>query len=51
MARIDWQLYRRLSTFATLRYGDRNGDELLFGQDYNKFFVSIGFHYDYALGF
>lgn len=51
VARIDWQLYRRLSTFATLRYQDRNGDVLLFGQNYDRFFVSIGFHYDYALGF
>ena len=50
MARVDWQLRKRLSTFVVLRYGDRNGDEQLFGQNYNKYNVGVGFRYDYSLG-
>ena len=50
-ARVDWQLRKRLATFVVLRYEDRNGDELLFGQNYNKYNVAVGFQYDYSLGF
>jgi hypothetical protein len=50
VARVDWQLRRRLSTFVVLRYGDRNGDVQLFGQNYDKYNVGVGFRYDYALG-
>ena len=49
-ARLDWQLRKRLSTFVFLRYWDRNGDEQLYGPDYNKYNVGIGFRYDYSLG-
>jgi hypothetical protein len=51
VARLDWQLRKRLSTFVLLRYGDRNGDEALFGPNYDKYNVGIGFRYDYTLGF
>jgi hypothetical protein len=50
VARVDWQLWRGLSTFAVIRYGDRNGDVQLFGQNYDKYNVGIGFRYDYSLG-
>ena len=50
MARLDWQLKKRLSTFVLFRYGDRNGDVRLFGQNFDKYTVGIGFRYDYALG-
>src|SRR5262249_13584892 len=46
VARIDWQLFKRLSTFVVFRYQDRNGDELLFGQNYDKLNAGIGFRYD-----
>ncbi|MFI5314389.1 MAG: hypothetical protein ACHQ6T_01700 [Myxococcota bacterium] len=49
VAHFDWQLYRRLATFVTVRYVDRSGDVKLFGNDYNKFNVGIGFRYDYGL--
>jgi hypothetical protein len=51
MARVDWQLRKRLVTFGYLRYGDRNGDVQLYGQNYQKFNVGVGFRYDYSLGF
>ncbi len=49
-ARIDWQLRKRLSTFAVLRFEDRVGDVELFGNDYNRFNVGVGFTYAYGLG-
>ena len=51
VARLDWQLYRRLTTFVVLRYGSRNGDEQLFGENYDKYVAGAGFRIDYALGF
>lgn len=49
-ARLDWQLRKRLSTFASIRYTQRTGDVQLFGPPYNKFIVGVGFHWDYNLG-
>jgi len=51
VARLDWRLYRRLNTFVVLRYGSRDGDEQLFGPNYNKYVAGVGFTFDYALGF
>jgi hypothetical protein len=51
VARLDWQLYRRLSTFVVFRFSDRNGDEQLFGQNYDKYNAGVGFRYDYEIGF
>lgn len=48
-ARIDWQLRKRLGTFAVFRYFDRSGDEELFGNDYNKVNFGVGFRYFYDL--
>ncbi len=50
-ARVDWQLRKRLSTFAVLRYEDRTGDVGLFGNNYNRFNVGVGFTYAYGLDF
>ena len=36
VARVDWQLRKRLSTFVYLRYGDRNGDVQLFGENFQQ---------------
>jgi hypothetical protein len=49
-ARFDWQLRKRLSTFATVRYTQRTGDPLLFGVPFNKFVFGVGFTWDYSLG-
>ena len=49
-ARIDWQLRKRLSTFAVVRFEDRVGDVQLFGNDYNRYTVGVGFTYTYSLG-
>jgi hypothetical protein len=49
-AQLDWQLRKRLFTFVFVRYEDRAGDEQLFGSDYNKFNVGVGFRFDYGLG-
>jgi len=48
-ARLDWQLRKRLGTFAVFRYYDRSGDEELFGNDYDKFNFGVGFRYNYDL--
>ena len=48
-ARLDWQLRKRLGTFAVFRYYDRSGDQQLFGNDYNKFNFGVGFRYFYDL--
>ena len=45
--RLDWQLRKRLSTFAVVRYEDRTGDPALFGNPYNRFNVGVGFTYGY----
>ncbi len=49
-ARLDWQLRKRLSTYAIFRYEDRIGDDLLFGNDYSRFTVGVGLTYAYDLG-
>jgi hypothetical protein len=49
-ARLDWQLRKRLSTYAIVRYENRYGDDLLFGNDYDRFTVGVGFNYAYDLG-
>lgn len=49
-AQVDWQLRKRLFTFVFVRYEDRAGDEQLFGSDFNKFNVGVGFRFDYGLG-
>ena len=51
VARLDWRLYRRLNTFVVFRYGSRDGDEQLFGPNYDKFVGGVGFTFDYALGY
>jgi hypothetical protein len=48
-ARIDWQLRKRLGTFAVFRYYDRSGDPELFGNDYNKVNFGVGFRFFYDL--
>ncbi|MGH9888843.1 MAG: hypothetical protein ACREBE_25145, partial [bacterium] len=48
-ARLDWQLRKRLGTFAVFRYYDRSGDEELYGNDYNKVNFGVGFRYFYDL--
>jgi hypothetical protein len=50
-ARVDWQLRKRLFTFAVLRFTDRSGDPALFGNPYDKWNVGVGFRYDYAWDF
>ena len=49
-ARLDWQLRKPLSTVVVLRFEGRMGDVELFGSNYNRFNVGVGFTYDYGLG-
>jgi hypothetical protein len=49
VARLDWQLKKRLSACALPLRGSERGCRL-FGQNFNKYNVGVGFRYDYALG-
>ena len=48
-ARLDWQMRKRLGSFLYVRYYDQRGDPGLWGNDYNKYLIGVGFKYAYDL--
>lgn len=48
-ARVDWQMRKRLASFVVFRYYDQQADPGLWGSDYNKYTIGVGFNYAWDL--